>query len=135
MSSLSSDAATDNSEDEDFMGRKAGYNKNKAVKIRVAEDGSADRPKRVYTKTPGRPRNRRTIKELTESCMANRRDTLYNEQSSNDEYDMNELFKDQNQRDNDSDNDLNLSNFNKQYVNGINSTTVNGNYTLLILND
>ena len=94
--------------------------------MRVPEDGSTERPKRVYTKTPGRPRIRRTIKEITESDMINRRDTMYNEQSSNDEEELIDRRTGKNQSDNDSDNDLNLSNFNKQYVNGISSNTVNG---------
>jgi hypothetical protein len=125
-SSLSSDAgASDNSEDEDFLGRKSSYNKNKVVKIRVAEDGSTERPKRVYTKTPGRPRQRRTIKELTEGSNSNR--TLYNEESSNDDDDLvDKVLKNRNQCDNDSDNDLNLTDFNKQYVNGISNSNVNG---------
>ena len=91
----------------------------------MAEDGSTERPKRVYTKTPGRPRQRRTIKELTEGSNSNR--TLYNEESSNDDDDLvDKVLKNRNQCDNDSDNDLNLTDFNKQYVNGISNSNVNG---------
>ena len=116
LSSMSSDVASDDSEDEDFLGRKNTV-RHKTVRIRV-DDGGSEKIKRVYKATPGRPpRQRQTIKQLTESGILNRSD--YKELSSDDEDDLADaVLKTRNKYDNDSDNDLNLSNFNKQYVNG-----------------
>lgn len=101
-----SSGSSDNSEDEDFLGRKSGR------KLGV---------KRGYKGTPGPGRpagsgatqrpQRRTIKQLTESGILSR---LYDDSEESDgEDDLNIRHR----YDNDSDNDLNLTNFNKRYNN------------------
>lgn len=111
---MSSDAQSDNSDDEDFLGRKTSTQRIKTVKIKSdAENG--ERQKRVYRQTPGRPRQRRTIKQLTESSINHRK---YEDDDETSDDDMvGSVLKNRNQYEHDSDNDLNLTNFKKRFLN------------------
>ena len=122
LSSLSSDAASENSDDEEFMGRKTTQHRVKQVKIRDVDSGERV-TKRVYQKTPARPKQRRTIKQLTEDHKS-----IYDDDDSSDnDGDMvGSMLKNRNQYDNDSDNDLNLTNFKQRFVNGSEDSKLNG---------